>query len=51
MENPIYKMLIETVQTRRVSDFHIHADRPVSIRESGEIVQPDLVTPNDMLLS
>ena len=49
MENPIYKMLIETVQTRRVSDFHIHADRPVSIRESGEIVQLDLVTPNDMI--
>ena len=49
MENPIYKMLIETVQTRRVSDFHIHAGRPVSIRESGEIVQLDLVTPHDMI--
>ena len=49
MENPIYKMLIETVQTRRVSDFHIHANKPVSIRESGEIVQLDLVTPQDMI--
>lgn len=49
MDNPIYKMLIETVQTRRVSDFHIHADKPVSIRESGEIVPIDLVTPNDMI--
>ena len=49
MENPIYKMLIETVQTRRVSDFHIHANKPVSIRESGEIVQLDLVTPQEMI--
>ena len=49
MDNPIYKMLIETVQTRRVSDFHIHADKPVSIRESGEIVPIELVTPNDMI--
>ena len=49
MENPIYKMLIETVQTRRVSDFHIHANKPVSIRESGEIVQLDLVTSQEMI--
>lgn len=48
-KNPIYDMLINIVNTRKVSDFHLHADRPVQIRESGEIVPLDFVTSNDML--
>lgn len=48
-KNPIYDLLIHTVNTRKVSDFHLHADRPVQIRESGDIVPLDFVTPNDML--
>ncbi len=49
MENPIYKMLLETVRTRRVSDFHIHGEKPVHIRESGEIVALDLIATNEMI--
>lgn len=48
-KNPIYDVLIHIVNTRKVSDFHLHADRNVQIRESGEIVPIDFVTPNDML--
>ncbi|MGC6440271.1 MAG: type IV pilus twitching motility protein PilT, partial [Candidatus Puniceispirillaceae bacterium] len=49
MDNPIYDMLIETVRTRNVSDFHIHGERPVYIRESGDIVPLELVTTNAMI--
>ena len=48
-KNPIYDLLIHIVNTRKVSDFHLHADRNVQIRESGEIVPIDFVTTNDML--
>ena len=49
MENSIYKMLLDITRTRRVSDFHIHANKPVHIRESGEIVPIDLVVTNEMI--
>ena len=48
-ENPIYDLLIETLQTRKVSDFHMHADRPVHVRESGEITALNFVATNDLL--
>ena len=48
-KNPIYDVLIHIVNTRKVSDFHLHADRNVQIRESGEIVPIDFVTTNEML--
>ena len=46
---PIYDLLIDTLSTRKVSDFHLHAERPVNVRESGEIKALDFVTPNEML--
>ncbi len=48
-QNPIYDLLIDTLSTRKVSDFHLHAERPVNVRESGEIKALDFVTPNEML--
>ena len=48
-ENPIYDLLIDTLQTRKVSDFHMHADRPVHVRESGEIIPLNFVATNDLL--
>lgn len=37
------------VNTRKVSDFHMHADQRIQIRESGEIMPLDFVTTNEML--
>ena len=48
-ENPIYDLLIDTLQTRKVSDFHMHADRPVHVRESGDIIPLNFVATNDLL--
>jgi len=48
-ENPIYDMLIDTLKTRKVSDFHMHADRPVHVRESGEITPLNFIATNDIL--
>lgn len=47
--NPIYEMLTQIVNTRKVSDFHLHAGRPAQIRESGDIVPIDFVVTNEML--
>lgn len=47
--NPIYGILINTVNTRKVSDFHMHADQQIQVRESGDIAPIDFVTPNEML--
>lgn len=47
--NPIYEMLMQIVNTRKVSDFHLHAGRPAQIRESGDIVPIDFVVTNEML--
>jgi twitching motility protein PilT len=47
--NPIYDVLIDNVQKRKVSDFHIHADRPIHVRESGEITALDFVATQDMV--
>ena len=48
-ENPIYDLLIDTLQTRKVSDFHMHADRPIHVRESGEITPLNFVATNELL--
>ena len=48
-ENPIYDLLIDTLRTRKVSDFHIHADQPIHVRESGEITPLNFVATNEMM--
>jgi len=48
-DNPIYDVLIDTLKTRKVSDFHMHADRPIHVRESGEITPLNFVATNDLL--
>ena len=47
--NPIYGVLINTVNTRKVSDFHMHANQKIQVREAGEISPLDFVATNDML--
>lgn len=47
--NPIYGILINTVNTRKVSDFHMHANQKIQVRESGDIAPIDFVTTNEML--
>ena len=48
-ENPIYDLLIDTLRTRKVSDFHIHADQPIHVRKSGEITPLNFVATNEMM--
>ena len=47
--NPIYDVLIDVLQTRKVSDFHMHADRAIHVRDSGEISALDFVVTGEML--
>lgn len=47
--NPIYGILINTVNTRKVSDFHMHANQKIQVREAGEITPLDFVATNEML--
>ncbi|ADE40769.1 type IV pilus twitching motility protein PilT [Candidatus Puniceispirillum marinum] len=47
--NPIYGILMNTVNTRKVSDFHMHADQKIQVREAGEIAPIDFVATNEML--
>lgn len=47
--NPIYGILMNTVNTRKVSDFHMHANQKIQVREAGEISPLDFVATNDML--
>ena len=37
MENPIYEYLMDIVNNEKVSDFHLHADKPLAFRGDGEI--------------
>ena len=48
-ENPIYDVLIDTLKTRKVSDFHMHGERPIHVRESGEIIPLNFVATNELL--
>ena len=48
-ENPIYDVLIDTLKTRKVSDFHMHGGRPIHVRDSGEITPLNFVATNALL--
>ena len=48
-DNPIYDFLINTLKSAKVSDFHMHADRPVHVRESGDIKSVNFIATNDLL--
>ena len=41
MENPIYEYLMDIVRNEKVSDFHLHANKPLAYRGDGEIKQKD----------
>ena len=41
MQNPIYEYLMDIVRNEKVSDFHLHADKPLAYRGDGEIKQKD----------
>ena len=41
MENPIYEYLMDIVNNEKVSDFHLHADKPLAFRGDGEIKTRD----------
>lgn len=47
--NPIYDVLIHTLRDHKVSDFHIHAGRPVQIRETGDLLALEFVATNAMI--
>ena len=49
MENPIYEYLMDIVNNEKVSDFHLHADKPLAFRGDGEIKTRDnmLITHED----
>ena len=50
MENPIYEYLMDIVNNEKVSDFHLHADKPLAFRGDGEIKTRDnmLITHEDL---
>ena len=37
MENPIYGYLLDIVRNEKVSDFHLHSNKPLAYRGDGEI--------------
>ena len=41
MENPIYGYLLDIVRNEKVSDFHIHSNKPIAYRGDGEIKKKD----------
>ena len=41
MENPIYGYLLDIVRNEKVSDFHIHSNKPLAYRGDGEIKKKD----------
>lgn len=47
--NPIYDVLIHTLRDHKVSDFHVHAGRPVQIRETGDLHALDFIATNAMI--
>jgi twitching motility protein PilT len=48
-ENPIYDILMDTLRTRKVSDFHLHAGQQIQVREHGEITPLNFAATNDMM--
>ena len=48
-DNPIYDFLTSTLKGAKVSDFHLHADRPVHVRDSGDIKSANFIATNQML--
>lgn len=50
MENQIYGLLDQFTKENRISDFHIRAGEPLSVRASGDIINyPEHVIEHDML--
>ena len=50
MENPIYEYLMDIVRNEKVSDFHLHANKPLAYRGDGEIKQKDnIIVSNEEL--
>ena len=41
MQNPIYEYLMDIVRNEKVSDFHLHANKPLAYRGDGEIKKKD----------
>ena len=41
MENPIYGYLLDIVRNEKVSDFHLHSNKPLAYRGDGEIKKKD----------
>ena len=50
MENPIYGYLLEIVRNEKVSDFHLHSNKPLAYRGDGEIKHKDnmFITDEDL---
>ena len=50
MENPIYGYLLDIVRNEKVSDFHIHSNKPLAYRGDGEIKKKDnlIITDDDL---
>ena len=50
MENPIYGYLLDIVRNEKVSDFHLHSNKPLAYRGDGEIKKKDniIITDDDM---
>ncbi len=50
MTNPIYTFLPELLSKHRISDFHLHAGKDVTVRVHGELKQFEnmLITEEDL---
>ncbi|MCE2518102.1 MAG: PilT/PilU family type 4a pilus ATPase [Alphaproteobacteria bacterium] len=50
MENPIYEYLMDIVRNEKVSDFHLHGNKPLAYRGDGEIKSKDniIITHEDL---
>jgi twitching motility protein PilT len=47
MEKTMWDYLIKTIETKNISDIHIHAEEKVALRELGDITMDDQVFSND----
>ncbi len=48
MQNPIYEYLMDIVRNEKVSDFHLHGDKPLAYRGDGEIkLKENIIISND----
>ena len=47
--NPIYDVLIDSLAKYKISDFHIHSGKPITIRTAGDLISLDFIASESMI--